>query len=113
MEGGARRGSEKSRGGGPPGGLCIMFANSCRQVEFLSAVYSGMLGGLGSASMGAQVVWRRSGPDICPSTPVGFEPTRGDPIGLAGRRLSHSAKVSLQSATLCQYSSSLIPVCLL
>ena len=29
------------------------------------------------------------------STPVGFEPTRGDPIGLAGRRLSHSAKVSL------------------
>ena len=29
------------------------------------------------------------------STPVGFEPTRGDPISLAGRRLSHSAKVSL------------------
>ena len=29
------------------------------------------------------------------STPVGFEPTRGDPIGLAGRRLSHSAKVSM------------------
>ena len=28
------------------------------------------------------------------TTPVGFEPTRGDPIGLAGRRLSHSAKVS-------------------
>ena len=28
------------------------------------------------------------------STPVGFEPTQGDPIGLAGRRLSHSAKVS-------------------
>ena len=26
---------------------------------------------------------------------MGFEPTRGDPIGLAGRRLSHSAKVSL------------------
>jgi hypothetical protein len=25
---------------------------------------------------------------------VGFEPTRGDPIGLAGRRLNHSAKVS-------------------
>ena len=31
----------------------------------------------------------------CNSTPVGFEPTRGDPIGLAGRRLSRSAKVSL------------------
>ena len=30
----------------------------------------------------------------CKTTPVGFEPTRGDPIGLAGRRLSHSAKVS-------------------
>ena len=28
------------------------------------------------------------------ATPVGFEPTRGDPIGLAGRRLSRSAKVS-------------------
>ena len=29
------------------------------------------------------------------ATPVEFEPTRGDPIGLAGRRLSRSAKVSL------------------
>ena len=29
------------------------------------------------------------------TTPVGFEPTRGDPIGLAGRRLNHSAKVSI------------------
>ena len=28
---------------------------------------------------------------------MGFEPTRGDPIGLAGRRLSHSAKVSTGS----------------
>ena len=28
------------------------------------------------------------------STPVGFEPTRGNPIGLAGRRLNRSAKVS-------------------
>ena len=26
---------------------------------------------------------------------MGFEPTRGDPIGLAARRLSHSAKVSM------------------
>ena len=34
------------------------------------------------------------------STPVGFEPTRGDPIGLAGRRLSHSAKVSLATTSL-------------
>ena len=31
------------------------------------------------------------------ATPVGFEPTRGDPIGLAGRRLSRSAKVSLNT----------------
>jgi hypothetical protein len=31
------------------------------------------------------------------ATPVGFEPTRGDPIGLAGRRLNHSAKVSLHT----------------
>ena len=29
------------------------------------------------------------------ATPVGFEPTRGDPIGLAGRRLGRSAKVSM------------------
>ena len=29
------------------------------------------------------------------TTPVGFEPTRGDPMGLAGRRLNRSAKVSL------------------
>ena len=28
------------------------------------------------------------------AAPVGFEPTRGDPIGLAGRRLNHSANVS-------------------
>ena len=28
------------------------------------------------------------------TTPAGFEPARGDPIGLAGRRLNHSAKVS-------------------
>ena len=28
------------------------------------------------------------------STPVGFDPSRGDPFGLAGRRLNHSAKVS-------------------
>lgn len=34
-------------------------------------------------------------PTSAQSTPVGFEPTRGDPIGLAGRRLNHSAKVSL------------------
>ena len=31
------------------------------------------------------------------TTLVGFEPTRGDPIGLAGRRLNCSAKVSLES----------------
>jgi hypothetical protein len=34
----------------------------------------------------------------CRTTPVGFEPTRGDPIGLAGRRLNRSAKVSLRCA---------------
>ena len=33
------------------------------------------------------------------TTPVGFEPTRGDPIGLAGRRLNHSAKVSCRMST--------------
>ena len=32
------------------------------------------------------------------ATPVGFEPTRGDPIGLAGRRLNRSAKVSCACA---------------
>ena len=34
------------------------------------------------------------------TTPVGFEPTRGDPIGLADLRLSRSAKVSLQTPQL-------------
>ena len=39
------------------------------------------------------------------STPVGFERTRGDPIGLAGRRLSLSAKVSsAKSASQLRYS---------
>ena len=33
------------------------------------------------------------------TTPVGFEPTQGDPIGLAGRRLNRSAKVSLAGHT--------------
>jgi hypothetical protein len=33
--------------------------------------------------------------DSLKSTPVGFEPTRAEPIGLAGRRLNHSAKVSM------------------
>ena len=37
------------------------------------------------------------------TTPVGFEPTRGDHIGLAGRRLSHSAKVSDASCDMNQY----------
>ena len=31
---------------------------------------------------------------------MGFEPTRGDPIGLAGRRLNRSAKVSLVRSTM-------------
>merc|ERR1711923_423965 len=38
------------------------------------------------------------------ASPVGFEPTRGDPIGLAGRRLSCSAKVSLTRSTGTQLS---------
>ena len=33
------------------------------------------------------------------TTPVGFEPTRAEPTGLAGRRLNHSAKVSLAEAS--------------
>ena len=38
------------------------------------------------------------------TTPEGFEPSRAEPIGLAGRRLNHSAKVSLHqplSVVLC------------
>ena len=31
------------------------------------------------------------------ATPVGFQPTRGDPIGLASRRFNHSAKVPLRT----------------
>ena len=40
--------------------------------------------------MGEQCITLKKG-----TTPVGFEPTRGDPIGLAGRRLNRSAKVSV------------------
>ena len=39
------------------------------------------------------------------TTPVGFEPTRGDPIGLAGRRLSRSAKVSMVISPVPRYPS--------
>ena len=42
---------------------------------------------------------------IIKTTPVGFEPTRGDPIGLAGRRLSRSAKVSLNNDTILDIQS--------
>ena len=45
------------------------------------------------------------GRTVCKATPVGFEPTRGDPIGLAGRRLSRSAKVSLRGHTDTQLSA--------
>ena len=44
-------------------------------------------------------LWRSNA--AAESTPVGFEPTQGDPIGLAGRRLSHSAKVSLKTLRVC------------
>ena len=43
---------------------------------------------------GPPSVFRLRKPPIHKTSPVGFEPTQGDPIGLAGRRLSHSAKVS-------------------
>ena len=38
------------------------------------------------------------------TTPAGFEPTLGDPIGLAGPRLNHSAKVSLPNKSFILYS---------
>ena len=38
---------------------------------------------------------------------MGFEPTRGDPIGLAGRRLNHSAKVSLNFLKSCRLATGL------
>ena len=41
----------------------------------------------------------KASPQGMNATPVGFEPTRGDPIGLAGRRLNHSAKVSIRSVS--------------
>ena len=39
-------------------------------------------------------------PTYAIATPVGYEPTRGDAIGLTGGRLNHSAKVSLQASGL-------------
>ena len=47
------------------------------------------------------------------TTPVGFEPTRAKPNGLAGRRLNHSAKVSFvcESLWLPVYPATLHKVC--
>ena len=42
---------------------------------------------------------------------MGFEPTRGDPIGLAGRRLSHSAKVSSDDHSEFLYPVVVFPCC--
>ena len=43
---------------------------------------------------------------IWKTTPVGFEPTRGDPSGLAGRRLNRSAKVSSTVPSLSKINTS-------
>ena len=48
----------------------------------------------GEGGGGGEWEGRKEGRASGKTTPVGFEPTQGDPIGLAGRRLSHSAKVS-------------------
>ena len=42
------------------------------------------------------------------ATPMGFEPTRAEPIGLAGRRLNHSAKVSWKHQNQCPSLRSLL-----
>jgi hypothetical protein len=47
---------------------------------------------------GSLATWK-----ICRTTPVGLEPTRGDPIDLAGRRINRSAKVSLKHMEPCYY----------
>ena len=46
--------------------------------------------------------------DLFKTTPVGFEPTRAEPIGLAGRRLNHSAKVSSDLGHIMLRTSSLV-----
>ena len=48
--------------------------------------------------MGKKALKILGGPTKQKATPAGFEPARGDPIGLAGRRLNHSAKVSMIEA---------------
>ena len=54
---------------------------------------------VGFASIFRPFIQRQDSPTpIFKTTPVGFEPTRGDPIGLPGRRLNRSAKVSLPSS---------------
>jgi hypothetical protein len=54
--------------------------------------------------MGLRMWWRKVGYlENSRTTPVGFEPTRGDPIGSAGRRLNRSAKVSLKRMEPCYY----------
>ena len=42
------------------------------------------------------------------ATPMGFEPTRAEPIGSAGRRLNHSAKVSWKHQNQCPSLRSLL-----
>ena len=65
---------------------CFAFAISVGNCSATSTMFSGCI--VSCAALAAP----RS--RISKTTPVGFEPTRGDPIGLAGRRLNRSAKVS-------------------
>ena len=67
-----------------------MYKWCCHRRQFAGPL--AMLGSvLAPPVRAAQVLHSQS---LQQTTPVGFEPTRGDPIGLAGRRLNRSAKVS-------------------
>jgi hypothetical protein len=70
----------------PQGARCIKHRVSSSRYQF-------KVGSLGAprACMRNEII----STCLAKTTPVGFEPTRGDPIGLAGRRLNRSAKVSL------------------
>ena len=89
----------------------LHYVRNAMHAAHLAVWSSGMIPASGAGGPGfnsrnspvsAHRPWRcQSGatPPPCKPTPVGFEPTRGDPIGVAGRRRNHSVKVSLARST--------------
>ena len=77
----------------------VAHAAHCKHDGGATTPCTAACGAAPDGALGMKMCSRRRGPGTAQpaqeTTPVGFEPTRGDPIGLAGRRLSRSAKVSV------------------